>query len=110
METWMEIHKEFETPYVWISLENDNHLPLGTRSIQNIVRRIGKEADLPSLTPHTLRHTFAKNLADSSQGIEKISLLLGHADLNTTKRYILPNASDLEKTVTAIETDLDHIL
>jgi integrase len=38
---------------------------------------------------HTLRHTFASRLANSPQvPITEVSRILGHADLQTTMRYV----------------------
>lgn len=48
---------------------------------------------------HTLRHTFAKNLIDSSVGLERVAALLGHSNLNTTRIYTTPGERDLEAAV-----------
>ena len=43
------------------------------------------------LTPHVLRHSFAKNLIDAGVGLEKVAALLGHSNLNTTRIYVTPS-------------------
>ena len=60
-------------------------------------RRAGVE-----VTPHTLRHSFAKNLIDAGVSMEKVAALLGHSNLNTTRIYITPGAEDLQEAVHAI--------
>jgi integrase/recombinase XerC len=59
---------------------------------------------LQELTPHILRHSFAKNLANKNVGLEKIAALLGHASLNTTRIYVTPDTRDLERAVEQLES------
>ena len=65
-------------------MEGEEEKALTSRSIERVIERYGREANLPELTPHVLRHTFAKNLIDKGMGLEKVAALLGHASLNTT--------------------------
>ena len=76
---------------------------MSNRSVQRILHRYARAANLTDLTPHMLRHTFAKNLVNRGIGLEKIALLLGHSNLNTTRIYITPNVKDLELAVEQLE-------
>lgn len=49
--------------------------------------KIRKEAGMPDLRMHDLRHTFASNLVNSGQSIYVVSKLLGHSQIKTTARY-----------------------
>jgi len=51
-------------------------------------KRIIKQADLPDLTPHGLRHAFASVAADLGYTEPTIAAMLGHATRTTTGRYI----------------------
>ncbi|MEA3351973.1 MAG: tyrosine-type recombinase/integrase [Chloroflexota bacterium] len=97
---WLRVRPdENNNDYVWIVVEGVPDGALSERSIQRMVRRIGEEAGLEKLTPHTLRHTFAKNLVNRGVGLEKVAALLGHSSLNTTRIYVTPSEKDLENAV-----------
>ena len=68
-----------------------------------VLKRYAQDAGLDELTPHMLRHSFAKNLANRGVGLEKIAVLLGHSSLNTTRIYITPDTKDLELAVEQLE-------
>jgi site-specific recombinase XerD len=96
---WLAIRPKGNSNFLWTAVESEPGSTLSSRSVQRAIRRIGLDAGLEDLTPHVLRHTFAKNLVDSGVGLEKVAALLGHSSLNTTRVYITPNLQDLEKAV-----------
>jgi len=53
-----------------------------------------KQAGVPWVTPHVLRHTFASQLAMAGVSLYKISQWLGHSDFKTTQIYAHLQASD----------------
>jgi integrase/recombinase XerC len=79
-------------------------LPLGLKvlAVQRIVREIGRLAGL-EVSPHTLRHSFAKNLMDARQDVMRVAALLGHSNLNSTRIYTAPGERDLRQAVEALE-------
>ncbi|GAB4397912.1 MAG: tyrosine recombinase XerA [Anaerolineales bacterium] len=85
--------------FVWVAIESKALSPIAPRSVQRIVLRLGQDAGLDDLTPHTLRHTFAKNLVNADVSLEKVAALLGHSNLNTTRIYITPSTKDLVDAV-----------
>ena len=76
---------------------------VSARSVQRAVGRLSQAAGLENVTPHILRHTFAKSLINQGVTIEKVAALLGHSDLNTTRIYITPGERDLEEAVGMLE-------
>jgi integrase/recombinase XerC len=60
------------------------------------------------VTPHTLRHSFAKHVLDAGEDLATASRLLGHERLETTAIYTQPNARDPEEAVRRLERDGDH--
>lgn len=73
---------------------------IGTRCIQQRVADLRSAAGLDEqVTPHALRHTFAKRMLDRGVPITVVSKLLGHSRLETTARYVQPGWEDFEKAV-----------
>ena len=50
--------------------------------------RYAKATDLGKLAPHDLRRTCAKLCWKAGGELEQIQLLLGHASIQTTERYL----------------------
>lgn len=57
------------------------------REIRRFWLKVQKDADLPDLHIHDLRHTFASLLVSGGASLEMIGKLLGHSQMQTTQRY-----------------------
>jgi integrase/recombinase XerC len=92
---WLAIRPQSNSSKLWISLETAEKSGISGRSVQRVLARLAAEARLGRVSPHQIRHSFAKRLADEGISLEKIAALLGHASLNTTRTYITPSEQDL---------------
>lgn len=73
------------------------------KTVQRAVLRFSRTAGLGDVTPHQLRHTFAKSLIDNGITLDKVALLLGHSSLNTTRIYTTPSDEELGEALGRLE-------
>ncbi len=80
------LNKRKQQQYLFYGLRNS---PLGYTQARNIFVRYLSEAELlhKGYTIHSLRHTFASELLNAGMRLECLQLLLGHRDIEMTRRY-----------------------
>ncbi|QUH32111.1 tyrosine-type recombinase/integrase [Vallitalea guaymasensis] len=64
------------------------HKRLSVRSVQNLVKKYSKlVTNLKNISPHKLRSTYGTNLYRETGDIYLVADVLGHKDVNTTKKH-----------------------
>jgi site-specific recombinase XerD len=61
---------------------------LGDKVVWQMLKQYGAQAGSPGIAPHDLRRTCAKLCRAAGGELEQIQLLLGHASVQTTERYL----------------------
>lgn len=61
---------------------------LGEKVVWQRLREYAAEVGIPGLAPHDLRRTCAKLCRAAGGELEQIQMLLGHASVQTTERYL----------------------
>lgn len=85
-------------PENWIFL-GQSGTPLTQRAAQKILKMIAQKADIQKkISPHSLRHTFATQLASRGASLPALKEILGHQRLTTTERYLHVTPEHLKET------------
>ncbi len=73
---------------------------MSIRAIQNLVKKYSQViTPLKKITPHKLRSTFGTALYRETQDIYIVADVLGHKDVNTTKRHYAAISDDMRRNV-----------
>ena len=70
--------------------------PISERAVHMLVSEYAYRAKIRA-SPHTLRHTFCKNLVDAGVSLDRVAAIAGHSKLETTRRYTAPSFLDLQE-------------
>ena len=79
--------------------------PLDFSSIRKMCRDAGEQAAIGKrLHPHLLRHSFASHLLEDGVNLRRIQVLLGHASIKTTAKYLLVSQQTVQETVSPLDS------
>ncbi len=100
LQKWLAVRPNSDAPAVFISQFMRR---MTTRTIERVITEYGTKAKLAPLTPHMLRHTFAKTLVDRGVPIDQVAALLGFSNLNAARIYTQPSQQDLVRAVATLD-------
>lgn len=85
----LRVYYRWRQPMDWLfpSKQHPNH-PLSDNSIRQLCSQAGHRAGKLLVHPHLFRHACATHMLDAGADLRTIQILLGHARLETTARYL----------------------
>jgi integrase/recombinase XerC len=83
LQEWLEQRPASDHDTIFL---NERGNPLSTSGIEWLLRRYSQPLDW-EVTPHQLRHTFARQLTEGGMSLTSLGKLLGHAQVSTTQIY-----------------------
>jgi site-specific recombinase XerD len=97
---YLQMRPDVESNDLFLGQRNEG---VQSKTIQRAVQRFAKKAGLKIVTPHILRHSFAKALIDTGISLEKVATLLGYSNLNTTRIYTTPSEEELSDALEKLD-------
>jgi integrase/recombinase XerC len=89
-------HATFDREALFV---NKHGKRLSTRSVRRKLDKYLIEAGIdPSVSPHTLRHSFATHMLNNGADLRGVQELLGHQSISTTQIYTHLTSARLKKT------------
>jgi site-specific recombinase XerD len=78
-------------------------------SVLRLIDKYCIQANIPKVTPHQLRHTFATRYLHKNSGdLRGLAALLGHSDLNTVMLYTEPSLEDLAQRMESPDKETEY--
>ncbi len=82
---------------LFLSLQNKR---IGVRAVEKMVKKYAQIiSPLKKISPHKLRSTYGTNLYRETKDIYIVADVLGHKDVNTTKKHYAAISEDLRRDV-----------
>lgn len=77
---------------------------LTRNAISKVLKKVVKEAGIEKrATPHTFRHSYATHLLDTGTDIRTVQVLLGHANIESTTKYLHVSRKHIAKVPSPLD-------
>lgn len=84
---------------------NEKGEPFNDKRLNEELSKICRSAGVKEITCHALRHTYASHLTMRGAPLKAIQELMGHANIQTTMRYVHLSPSSLREAVSLLEDE-----
>lgn len=83
---------------------------ISARGLQHMVRRLkGRVGVTGRLSPHSLRHTFARSYLVNGGDVFSLQRILGHTSLDMVKRYVALAQIEVVRRIHAMASPADRL-
>lgn len=101
---WLEVRNQKKLPEnekaLFVSLQNRR---ITVRAVENLVKKYSRAVTpLKKISPHKLRSTYGTNLYRETGDIYIVADVLGHKDVNTTRKHYAAISEDKRRSVADI--------
>jgi site-specific recombinase XerD len=77
---------------------------LSRKSVHKVLAKVARKAGIQKrVHPHTLRHCFATHMLETGADIRRVQMLLGHASIGSTAKYLHLSSTHLHGTPSPID-------
>ena len=97
LKSYLVLRRKKENIGIENMFVNSNGGPLNRQSIYVSITEYAAKCGFESVSPHTLRHSFATHLVQNNADIRSVQQMLGHADISTTQVYTHITSTQLKK-------------
>jgi integrase/recombinase XerD len=106
LQAWLAVRGEVSTPALFVNAQGRTMTRVGfayvltkhvQRATHNCPSLVGK-----TVSPHVLRHTCAMILFQATGDLRKVSLWLGHANMQTTEVYLRADPSEKLEAIESV--------
>jgi len=100
----LRVYYRWKQPKDWLFPGEKPGSHISRESIFSACQKAGQDAGISkAVHPHSLRHAFATHLLEAGVDLRTIQVLLGHAHLETTARYLHVADTTVRATVSPLE-------
>ena len=96
LEKYLEQRTD-DNPALFVSL-NQPCKRLEIPGIEIMVRKLGRELNIPKVHPHKFRRTLATMAIGKGMPVEQVQHLLGHQSIDTTMQYAMVNEDNVKNS------------